>query len=141
MSTLKVKETELTPTGTQASFIKESSEKLKAFMESPAREEFELITSREDLPSVVQFGLIHDPRLQIVRAIPVNIRREGVTYVASWDEADEFGYGENRAEALDDFGRTISQLFITLNREKDTLGPSLLETLMLLQKHLRFRVG
>ena len=133
-----------TGTGTEASFIKESSEQLKAFVEfaeSQARKELKLVKSSAELPSVIQFGLIHDPKLQIVRGIPVSIRREGATYVASWDEADEFGYGENRAEALEDFGRTVSQLFITLNREKDTLGPGLMETLTLLQKHLQFRAG
>ena len=138
----------ITPTGTgtqasPASFIKESSDLLKAFVESEGRprKELRLVPSSADLPPAIQFGLIHDPGLRIVRPIPVNIRREGDTYVASWDEADEFGYGENRSAALEDFGRTISQLFRTLNREKETLGHGLIETLALLEKHLRFRAG
>jgi len=131
----------ITPAGTQASFIKESPDSLKGFVQRDTQspESIPLTVSNDELPPFVYFGTIHDPRLQIIHGIPVDIRREGDTYIASWEEAEEFGYGTDRFAALDDFSRTITQLFVTLDREEDTLGPGLVETLTLLRQYLQFR--
>ena len=64
---------------------------------------------------------------------------EGDTTVAAWSVAEEFGYGSNRAEAIEDFGRTITQLFVTLTREKSSLADDLRSVLELLREHLEFR--
>jgi hypothetical protein len=136
MSEFEIEESTVTPTGTQASFIRENPERLKVFQDESS--EIDLSFDNE-LPAAVQFGMILDPAVQVIRAIPVEIRQEGDIYIACWEQAEEFGYGANRSEALNDFGRTIARLFITLNREKDTLGPSLIDTLNLLRNHLKLR--
>jgi hypothetical protein len=137
MSEFQIEESTVTPTGTQASFIKENPERLKAVFRDESSEID--VSFDNELPAAVQLGMIPDPAVQVILAIPVEIRHEGDIYVASWEQAEEFGYGANRSEALHDFGRTIARLFITLNREKDTLGPSLIDTLNLLRNHLKFR--
>ncbi len=138
-STLQIKESSVTPAGTQALYLREDPDKLRAFLARDLATDAELTLGNCDLPSAVQFGMITDPRIQVIQGIPVDIRKEGEIYVASWDEAEEFGYGATRSEALEDFGRTIVQLFLTLNREKDTLGNALLATLTLLSNHLQLR--
>ena len=93
----------------------------------------------EDAPSLenqILFGLIRDPRVRLVRPIPIEIRREGDGAIACWAEADEFGQGNNRSEAMEDFGRTISQLFISLTEQEKLLGSDLQCVLTLLRKHM-----
>src|SRR6266513_2677023 len=96
-------ESTVTPTGTQVSFIKDNPDRLKAFVQADmhAPVEIELTFSNGELPSTIQLGIIHDPKLRVIRGIPVDIRRDGDTYVASWEQAEEFGYGANRSEALE----------------------------------------
>ena len=136
-ATLDVKGS-ITPTGTTALFSKEDPEKLRAFIRE---QDVQLRRDKSStpLPSHVQFGIIRDPRVVLRKAIPVTIKRDGDVSVAAWEEAEEFGYGSNRSEAIEDFSKTISQLFVTLTREEDSLGPALLNTLELLGKHLQFR--
>jgi hypothetical protein len=87
----------------------------------------------------IAFGLIRDPRLRIRKPIPIDISVEGDTTVATWTEAEEFGYGANRAEAIEDFGQTITQLFITLTREESLLADDLRSVLEMLREYLEFR--
>jgi hypothetical protein len=101
------------------------------------------VSNIEDAPSIdnqILFGLIRDPRVRLVAPIPVEITRQGDTVVASWAEAEEFGHGKDRSEALEDFGRTVSQLFISLSKNEKGLGPDLARVLSILRKHLKHRV-
>ena len=102
----------------------------------------EAVHDVKDLPDVerhLAFGLIRDPRLRIKKPIPIALSVEGDTTVVAWTEAEEFGYGSNRAEAIEDFTRTIAQLFVTLTREESSLGDDLKAVLGLLREHIEFR--
>jgi hypothetical protein len=102
----------------------------------------EALAKIQELPDAerqIAFGLIRDPRLRIKKPIPVHLSVEGDTTVAAWSEAEEFGYGSSRAEAIEDFGRTITQLFWTLHREEKSLADNLKAALALLSEHLEFR--
>jgi hypothetical protein len=144
-SDLEVHQSPITPTGTSAVITKENPDHIRAFIrEREARSndrvaEITMVMSHTKVPADVDFGLMRDSRIVVLRPIPVSVQRDGDVYVATWEQAEEFGYGPTRSDALEDFGRTISQLFITLEREKETLGPHLLDTLDLLRAHLRFR--
>jgi len=105
-------------------------------------DESEVVLDVRDLPDLephILFGLIRDPRLRVKKPIPIDFSVEGSTTVAAWTEAEEFGYGSNRAEAIEDFSRTIGQLFVTLTREESSLGDDLKAVLGLLREHLEFR--
>ena len=77
------------------------------------------------LPRDLLFAASPDHRLRFKRAIPIKISREKEVYVAHAPEIEEFGYGESVAQCLDDFGKTVLELFWTLSEEKDRLGPDL----------------
>ena len=47
-------------------------------------------------------------------------------------ESDVFGYGKDEAEALDDFRAALAELFLTLDADRDSLGPALQRTLRVL---------
>src|SRR5262249_22198512 len=76
-------------------------------------------------PSRVEFGVIRNRNLRIVVPIPLELERKGDTVVARWDQIAEFGYGRNISEAVEDFGKTIEELFLTLNDRSGKLGDDL----------------
>lgn len=76
-------------------------------------------------PSRIRFGALRNRGLRIIAPIPVELERKGSTVVARWDEIEEFGYGRNISEAIEDFSRTVEELFLSLNERKGDLGPDL----------------
>ena len=126
-----------TKTGTtEASFIREP----KGLYHS--RKSISAVLSPDDLPlaeTSIQFALIRDPEIRVILPIPVTIEHNGDTVVAAWSQADEYGYGENRSEALEDFGQSVSQLFRTLSSDEKALGSEMSRVLDLLRRHIQFR--
>ena len=90
-------------------------------------------------PSRIQFGMLRNRRLRMQKAIPVEIERKGKTVVAKWAEIDEFGYGKNISEALEDFGRTIEELYLSLSESQAQLGSDLLGVWQVLSRHIEIR--
>ncbi|HLQ77175.1 MAG TPA: hypothetical protein VK210_07460, partial [Terriglobia bacterium] len=64
-------------------------------------------------PKRIKFGMLRDRRLRMLAAITVELERKTETFVAHWPEIDEFGYGDNASEALEDFRKTIEELYLT----------------------------
>lgn len=66
------------------------------------------------VPSTFLFGALHDHAIYLLRPIALRTERAhgGVTVV--WDDVSEFGHGENFSDAVEDFGRTISELYKSL---------------------------
>jgi hypothetical protein len=90
-------------------------------------------------PSRIQFGLLRNRNLRMLRSIPLSIDRKGATVVAAWDEIEEFGYGRNITEALEDFGRTIEELFTTLSEKQQALSEDLARVWSVVSRHIEFR--
>lgn len=90
-------------------------------------------------PSRILFGAINHPRLRMKTPIPVDISAEGESVVASCSELEEFGYGPSLSEALDDFGRTVCQLYFSLDSEGDRLNENLKEIRSRLSRYLEPR--
>ena len=90
-------------------------------------------------PSHIQFGMLHNRQLRMTRSIPLDIERKKDTVVASWAEIDEFGYGRNISEALDDFGKTVEELFLTLHERQASLSEDLVRIWLLLSQHIEFK--
>jgi hypothetical protein len=80
------------------------------------------LTSR---PDVVQFAAIRDPRLRIVKAIPLNVSREESHFIVDWPETHEFGTGDTLSGALDDFAGSLRELYHELFSPNANLGPDL----------------
>lgn len=52
-------------------------------------------------------------------------------------ESDVFGFGSDEAEALDDFRKALTELFLALDANRAALGPVLQETLRILDVNVR----
>ena len=76
-------------------------------------------------PPRVLFAGLRDPRLRMVRAIPLEVTREESTVVVCWSEINEFGTGETLSSALDDFASGLSELYQRLFAPDVNLGPDL----------------
>jgi hypothetical protein len=65
-------------------------------------------------------------------------RREGSVVVSS-DDLEEFGYGSTLSDALDDFGKTVCELYHSLEAEEERLSNHLKQTLATLRRYLEPR--
>lgn len=77
-----------------------------------------------------------DVRLKVRLPFIVHLEaaEDGVTAHAK--EIQEFGFGANRGEALDDLARTMSELYFSLDTDRDRLSNDLGRTLQVLEAHL-----
>jgi hypothetical protein len=90
-------------------------------------------------PDVVQFAAIRDPRLRIVKAIPLNVSREESHFIVDWPETHEFGTGPTLSGALDDFAGSLRELYHELFSPNANLGPDLERVRQTLAEHIQPR--
>ena len=76
-------------------------------------------------PVEILFGAIIDRRLRIKNPIQITLSKEEDVVVASSSELEEFGYGNDISEALDDFAKTLAELYLSLEENADRLGDDL----------------
>ena len=80
-------------------------------------------------PEKVLLGVLGDPQLRLRRPIPVDISVDAGTVVAASAELEEFGYGDSLSAALEDLGKTVAQLFLSLSKDESRLGGQLTDVL------------
>jgi hypothetical protein len=90
-------------------------------------------------PWDIQLGAIPDARLRFKRPLAVRVYREDGVYIAYAPDIEEFGSGDDRWLALRDLGKTIAELFFSLEARKDQLGPDLVRYLEVLRSFLELR--
>lgn len=91
-------------------------------------------------PSRVQFAALRDPRLRMIRAIPLNVSvEESEVVVVSWPETDEFGTGETLSAALDDFAASLRDLYHQLFAPGANLGADLQRVKQTLEHYIQPR--
>ena len=78
-------------------------------------------------PLNIRFGGLLDRRLSFRNPLQVRLYKSSGSYVAECSQLDQFGYGSNSAEALDDLGQTLSEMYFYLTdaQQSGTLGESL----------------
>jgi hypothetical protein len=81
--------------------------------------------STQVVPSSFLLGTLRHRRFRVTKAIPVEVTRDGETLVFCAVPIEEYGYGANFAEAVEDLQRTIVELFTGLQRDEARLGPDL----------------
>lgn len=96
---------------------------VQAFRE--LRKSFEHESLGTTLPSPFLLGTLRHRRFRVNTGIPVEVVRDGDTLVLCAMPLEEYGYGANFAEALEDLQRTIVELFTTLRHDEARLGPDL----------------
>lgn len=77
------------------------------------------------IPATVVIGSLFDDRLRLLVPITLELERDGDFYIAKCDEFEEFGYGNDPFQAVDDFRQTLAELYWTLKEEQSRLAPGL----------------
>ena len=86
-------------------------------------------------PDTILLGTIADRRLRVRKAIPLSVSTEEGHVVVSWSDADEFAYGATTGDAVDEFSKTISELYFDLN-DPIPLGKDLARVRDVLNLHI-----
>jgi hypothetical protein len=89
------------------------------------------------IPRSLAFAPSIDPNLKIVKPFTVRVERCETTTAALAEEIEEFGYGDNISEALHDLGKTIAELYFSLEQHAANLGPGLQSLKTKLYEHIR----
>ena len=76
----------------------------------------------------VLVGSLLDPRLRVQGVLVLDIERDGEFYIASCDQFDEYGYGTDVINAVQDARHTIAELYWELRENQDRLGADLERT-------------
>ncbi len=90
-------------------------------------------------PDVVKFAAIRDPRLRVLKAIPLDVSVEESHFVVSWPETHEFGTGDTLSGALDDFAGSVRELYHELFAPNANLGPDLEKVKQTLAEYIQPR--
>jgi len=80
-------------------------------------------------PLDIQLGGLLDQDLFFHKPLPVRLYKSDGSYVGECSLLHQFGYGSDAAEALDDLGKTLSEMYFYLSDSKyaDRLSESLSE--------------
>ena len=76
----------------------------------------------------VQIGSLLDSRLRVQGTLVLNIERDGEFYIATCDQFDEYGYGTDAINAVQDARTTIAELYWELKENQGRLGSDLERT-------------
>lgn len=90
-------------------------------------------------PKSVLFAALANPKLRLRKAIPLDVSVLEGHVVLSWSETNEFAYGANTGEALDDFSKTVSALYFELNDPNVRLGENLDKVRRMLNEYIEPR--
>jgi hypothetical protein len=93
----------------------------------------------ESRPTNMLLGTINHCEYRVLRPIPVHLGAEGNGAIASWQEVDEFGTGRTISLACDDLGRTIAELYESLEADQANLGPDLARVWSVLKEYVARR--
>lgn len=91
------------------------------------------------LPSSI--GSLLDDRLRLRSPVTLELKQEGVLYIARCQEFGEFGYGGSPFEAVDDLRLTLAELYWALKEEQAQLGPSLADLWQRLDEKIEVAKG
>lgn len=81
-----------------------------------------------------------DPRLSVKAPFHVEVHRDDDGVTLHDPDTDIFGTGEHELAALEDFQAATVELFLTLEDDRNGLGPALRETLRLLETKIQKRI-
>lgn len=83
-------------------------------------------TLEAELPATVRLNSLTDDRLRVKEPIEVVIFRDDEGFIlAEAVELNEFGYGDDAAEAFAELQYAVGDLYFSLEEDKDRLGPGL----------------
>ena len=89
-------------------------------------------------PETILFGALNDPRLRLLKPIPLRVSREAAGTTVTWIEADAGASGETLTSAMDKFGARLRSLFHQL-ADSHSLDAERARLLEVLAQHVAFR--
>lgn len=104
------------------------------------------VTLLDEIPSArpdksIKFAGSLGPNLRLLRPIPLDVsfeENEGQV-VLTWSETDDFSCGATTGEALEQFGRSIRELYDYLHASDVALGADLLRVRDVLDRYIASR--
>jgi hypothetical protein len=97
----------------------------------------QLIVTELHATNTLLVGQLLSPDLRVSIPFLVTFKDDEGSVVAEAPAFNEFGFGEDRREALNDLQRAIQELHAELEERQPRLGADLLATWDSLRKHLR----
>jgi hypothetical protein len=91
------------------------------------------------IPREILFGAVVDRRFHFRKPMTLSVYREGESYIAYSADLQEFGQGDDVGEALDDFSKTLCELYFSLEGTKDRLAPDLQSQLAKVHEFIEVR--
>jgi hypothetical protein len=79
------------------------------------------------------------PNLRLLNAIPLEVTTEEGQVVLTWVETDDFACGCSTGEALENFGRSIRELYEHLHAHDIALGADLLRVRDIVDRYITAR--
>ena len=73
----------------------------------------------------IEIGSLLDHRLRMSKPIILDMERENKFYIAKYNDLDEFGYGTDPVSAVQDFRKTIAELYWQLKEDEERVGSDL----------------
>lgn len=89
-------------------------------------------------PETILFGGLNDPRLRLLKPIPLRISREAQGTTVRWAEADTAASGDTLTSAMEKFGARLRSLFHELT-DSQSLDADRAKLLGVLAQHIAFR--
>jgi len=128
------------PLGVQAPPVEGASEITVEFTQSPPSVTVKVVG---EVPSArmesVMFGALTHPQLRLRQPIPLEVSEEEGHVVLNWDATSEFSCGTTMGDALDDFTKTVSELYFELNNANVRLGADLEGVRRILDEYIERR--
>ena len=91
-------------------------------------------------PAKIRLGSLQSPVLKLRSPILLRVGRED-GFVTVWsDDLEELGHGPHLTAALEDFQKTVAELYETLRDERDRLGPAMADRWERLQALVEERI-
>jgi len=87
-------------------------------------------------PTSVVIGSLPDDRLRLLKPIRASIQVEEAGYIACNTQLEEYGYGRDVFEAVEDLQEVICELYWSLDEDEDRLSEHLRDVLNALRDHI-----
>lgn len=126
MATVPLQPPMITPTGLY-SFPERGTQSFRkvgriSTIEAMVKVQKKLVAFR---PRTINFGIITDPRLRVIKPMPVHLSKKSGSVVAHFNEVEEFGCGTGMSAALDDLSKSLAELYFRFKADEDRLGPDM----------------
>ncbi len=90
-------------------------------------------------PGTLVLGSLRHPQLRLRSSLPLRVEREH-DFVTVWNDAlEELGYGPYLTVAVEDFQKTVVELYFSLRSDQSRLGPEMARLWQKLQERIEER--